>query len=157
MGPGINTAETTFDPISLQSETGVHLRVPEVLSSEDFGEAMARGRQRWDADQGERKRSRDAFNSFVHACLGHRTLARAIVQFGFSSRQQFITALRRAEDGAWHSGRRKRETQCRFWRRISGTAGTAEPPEACRTFCLCSFQGILLHIWHDMSGCCGAV
>ncbi|CAE7669997.1 unnamed protein product [Symbiodinium sp. CCMP2456] len=79
-----------------------------VLSSEEFGEAMARWRQRWEADQGEGKRSRDAFHSFVHTCLGHRTLARAIVQFGFSSRQQLITALRRAED--WCVAQRTAQT-----------------------------------------------
>ena len=66
------TAETTFDEFSQfsrKSETGVRLRVPELLSSEVFGEAMARWRQRWqEADQGERKRSRDALNIFAHTC-----------------------------------------------------------------------------------------
>ena len=43
------------------------------------------------------KRVHAGFICFVHACLGHRTLARAIIQFGITSREQLIKALYHAD------------------------------------------------------------
>ena len=59
---------------------------------------MACRRQRWEAALRAQNRSRDAFNGFVHVCLGHRTLDRAIIQFGLPSREQLITASHRAQE-----------------------------------------------------------
>ncbi|CAE7629923.1 hypothetical protein AK812_SmicGene26126 [Symbiodinium microadriaticum] len=71
-----------------------------VLTSEEFGQAMALWRQQWEQEQLEQrgmKPGRDAFNGFVHAFLGHRTLARAIIQFGIAARKQLIKALHHAD------------------------------------------------------------
>ena len=71
-------------------------RIRKVLTSEEFGQAMALWRLQWEQEELEQrgmKRGRDAFYGFVHACLGHRTLSRAIIQFGITSRQQLIKAL----------------------------------------------------------------
>ena len=61
---------------------------------------MALWRQQWEQEQLEQrgmKPGRDAFNGFVHAFLGHRTLARAIIQFGIAARKQLIKALHHAD------------------------------------------------------------
>ena len=73
----------------LRSES-VHAAQGTVVRSQEFG-------QGWEATQGGGKRSRDAFNSFVHTCLGHRTLAGAIIQLVLT--QELVKALRRP--GGW--------------------------------------------------------